>query len=271
MTTPRYCAPEVAAWEPKNSSADIWSLGCVFLEMWTVLCGETIASLDKHMTSAGSGSPNFCHNIDGIVLWCNKMCSKILSGSEEEQCLEHPRTWILSMLKPKSKDRCDAQTLFDLIQETNANPCVPFTFTGLCCIEDEYSDGSVLSSIFEHDIIKTTHKSDTITPPHVPDLERSENPPALQIEPITTPEALEQETYERKGKSLGQNVAKSLRFGIDIGNAKSTMGVASVSGGSEGRRETNVAGVNDGVAAEALSELENFGAVLVSWLRQLPC
>ena len=92
----------------------------------------------------------------------------MLSGSEEEQCLEHPRTWILSMLKPKSKDRCDVQTLFDLIQETNTNPCVLFTFTGLCCIEDEYSDGSVLSSIFEHDIIETTHKSDTITPPHVP-------------------------------------------------------------------------------------------------------
>ena len=43
--TPRYCSPEVAACEPRNSSSDIWSLGCVFLEMWTVLRGQTIGNL----------------------------------------------------------------------------------------------------------------------------------------------------------------------------------------------------------------------------------
>ncbi|KAB2568992.1 Serine/threonine-protein kinase Nek4 [Lasiodiplodia theobromae] len=35
--TPRYSAPEVAAGDPRNTSADIWSLGCVFLEMVVVL------------------------------------------------------------------------------------------------------------------------------------------------------------------------------------------------------------------------------------------
>jgi len=28
-----YAAPEVAAYEPRNTSSDIWSLGCVFLDM----------------------------------------------------------------------------------------------------------------------------------------------------------------------------------------------------------------------------------------------
>ncbi|PMD22734.1 kinase-like protein, partial [Hyaloscypha hepaticicola] len=35
--SPVYCAPEVANFEPRNSSSDIWSLGCVFLEMTTTL------------------------------------------------------------------------------------------------------------------------------------------------------------------------------------------------------------------------------------------
>jgi len=31
--TPAYAAPEVAEWESRNEAADVWSLGCVFLEM----------------------------------------------------------------------------------------------------------------------------------------------------------------------------------------------------------------------------------------------
>ncbi|ROV86723.1 hypothetical protein VMCG_10946 [Cytospora schulzeri] len=39
--TPLYCAPEVMQeGRPRNSSADIWSLGCVFLEIMTVLKGR---------------------------------------------------------------------------------------------------------------------------------------------------------------------------------------------------------------------------------------
>jgi serine/threonine protein kinase len=31
--TPAYAAPEVVDWEARNEAADVWSLGCVFLEM----------------------------------------------------------------------------------------------------------------------------------------------------------------------------------------------------------------------------------------------
>ena len=31
--TPRYAAPEVTEWEARNESSDIWSLGCVFLDI----------------------------------------------------------------------------------------------------------------------------------------------------------------------------------------------------------------------------------------------
>ena len=42
-----YCAPEVARYEKRNSSSDIWSLGCVFLEMWTVIHGVSVQDMRK--------------------------------------------------------------------------------------------------------------------------------------------------------------------------------------------------------------------------------
>ena len=44
--TPRYCAPEVAMQERRNTSSDVWSLGVVFLEMIVVLKGKTIDYID---------------------------------------------------------------------------------------------------------------------------------------------------------------------------------------------------------------------------------
>ncbi|KAF2255009.1 kinase-like protein, partial [Trematosphaeria pertusa] len=40
-----YAAPEVARYEKRNTAADVWSLGCVFMEMVTVLKGEIVAAM----------------------------------------------------------------------------------------------------------------------------------------------------------------------------------------------------------------------------------
>ena len=46
-----YCAPEVAENEPRNTSADVWSLGCVFLEMTTILSGLEINDMREYFKS----------------------------------------------------------------------------------------------------------------------------------------------------------------------------------------------------------------------------
>ncbi|KAF2655800.1 kinase-like protein, partial [Lophiostoma macrostomum CBS 122681] len=43
--TPKYCAPEVAQHEPRNTMSDIWSLGVVFLEIIAVLKGMGIQTM----------------------------------------------------------------------------------------------------------------------------------------------------------------------------------------------------------------------------------
>ncbi|KAF2679851.1 hypothetical protein K458DRAFT_407701 [Lentithecium fluviatile CBS 122367] len=64
--TPRYCAPGVAACKPRNSSADIWPLGCVFLEIWSVVLGKPISQLNDHMLTSGSQSSWYYQNQDSV-------------------------------------------------------------------------------------------------------------------------------------------------------------------------------------------------------------
>ncbi|KAF2800697.1 hypothetical protein K505DRAFT_412748 [Melanomma pulvis-pyrius CBS 109.77] len=178
--TPRYSAPEVAAHEPRNSSADIWSLGCVFLELWSVLCGKTTSNLTKYMTTSGSCSHFYYQNLDGIASWCNMIRPK----PEEGQHLEQPYFWIFSMLEVKSRDRCNVHNLFDRIQEANADLNIPVTFIGTCCAEEEHSAESV-QSIFEDDITETTNLSSTMVSPEVSTLGILVNP---TIQPISCPD-----------------------------------------------------------------------------------
>jgi len=54
--TAAYAAPEVVRQETRNRSADIFSLGCVFLEMATVILGETLERLHESVRPAYSSS-----------------------------------------------------------------------------------------------------------------------------------------------------------------------------------------------------------------------
>jgi serine/threonine protein kinase len=45
MRTPRYISPETHEGKPRNEASDIWSLGCVFLEMLTVLTNSSVDEL----------------------------------------------------------------------------------------------------------------------------------------------------------------------------------------------------------------------------------
>lgn len=47
--TPKYCAPEVARHVARGRSADVFSLGCVFVEMITVDLGKTLGDLNEYL------------------------------------------------------------------------------------------------------------------------------------------------------------------------------------------------------------------------------
>ncbi|KAL9616062.1 MAG: hypothetical protein Q9160_009033, partial [Pyrenula sp. 1 TL-2023] len=141
IKTPRYCAPEVAENLPRNTFADVWSLGCVFLEIWTALKGEKIESLVSFLTGNGTKSTCYYSNCDTAVKWCKMLKAK--TGTFEEN---PPFPWILGMLQPNQDERWTAQKLCDQIEEVNEDPEIRYTFSGLCCVHNDESSESLYSS-----------------------------------------------------------------------------------------------------------------------------
>jgi serine/threonine protein kinase len=65
--TPKYCAPEVAMHEPRNTSSDIWSLGIVYLEMIVVLKGRTVEYVAEFLVGHGSQQAYIRANPEGFI------------------------------------------------------------------------------------------------------------------------------------------------------------------------------------------------------------
>lgn len=60
--TPGYCAPEVSNYEPRTDSQDVWSMGRVFCEIYTVAADRTL----KEMLQQIGGNLHSIYNADGI-------------------------------------------------------------------------------------------------------------------------------------------------------------------------------------------------------------
>jgi serine/threonine protein kinase len=141
-TTPRYCAPEVMAYTQRNSASDIWSFGCVFLEMWTVLRSHTLEELRAHMIAHGTGTRDFHSNLEAIAGWIDIVRSS--SGPSSDLV---PSIWIEHMLRQKPTERWNVHILEDHIGEACVDPHIQHSFRGMCCLElDDDTLGSTWSA-----------------------------------------------------------------------------------------------------------------------------
>lgn len=97
-----YCAPEVANYIPRNQSSDIWSLGCVFLEMTTVLKGRTVAAMRQQFKRIND-SYKFHECLPAIASWSQDLCN--LGEKYDNFLLE----WTAGMMQfdPKSRPSAD--------------------------------------------------------------------------------------------------------------------------------------------------------------------
>ncbi|KAF2819627.1 kinase-like protein [Ophiobolus disseminans] len=122
--TPRYCAPDVVAWEPRNSSSDVWSLGCVFLEMWAVLKHTSMQNLP--------------------VIPPLMIISKPLPGPASDSL---PAVWIRHMLLRDRHDRWPTQSILDSIRDHGADHTTQYLYIGRCCLDEEDTAESVVSHV----------------------------------------------------------------------------------------------------------------------------
>ena len=69
--TQRYCAPEVANYSSRGRSADIFSLGCVYIEMISCLLGHDENEIDELLSgNADEGDDSVYHrNLQKIQVW----------------------------------------------------------------------------------------------------------------------------------------------------------------------------------------------------------
>lgn len=67
--TIRYSAPEVLDFEPRNRATDIWSLGCILLEMISGFQGVRLGDLKDRWKRTGNGQSSFARNEIAVTAW----------------------------------------------------------------------------------------------------------------------------------------------------------------------------------------------------------
>lgn len=126
-----YSAPETMFKDTLTMQSDIWSLGCVFLEIWSVLKGKTLNDLKKYLGPAEMDLYLYTRDIDTIASWCED-----LIGSVWNVMMDQPSLWIKSMLREKPEDRMSIGPLLDLIAKTSGSQSSETGFIGSCCMEE---------------------------------------------------------------------------------------------------------------------------------------
>jgi serine/threonine protein kinase len=108
-----YAAPEVIRHMKSNSSSDIWSLGCVFLEIITILKGKRISQM-RALFESQTENAIFSNNQLGISQWMELL--ENLSGVGNA-----PLSWISKMLQHDKDLRPKAGALIDLIRNSQSS------------------------------------------------------------------------------------------------------------------------------------------------------
>jgi serine/threonine protein kinase len=144
--TRRYCAPEVANWEQRNRKSDVFSLGCVFIEI--------IAVLEPDIDLQISTSHPYWVMVDHIQ---KTLIQSSTSDSERDQLFRACH----SMLQPRSSDRIGAEALLrhllsirsshpDPVYELFCDDCTPGEKVAaarrlkVSCKDDKLVEGNAL-------------------------------------------------------------------------------------------------------------------------------
>jgi hypothetical protein len=133
--TPRYCAPEVFHYERRGRSADIFSLGCVFLEMLTAICYIDL-QVFINARRGDDGDESFHANLKRVVEWARgnlyapssdlELCGyKVVADHELEMATE----LVISMVAQEPEKRPTAVGVLGHLMSLPLRPFGPMP----CC------------------------------------------------------------------------------------------------------------------------------------------
>lgn len=135
--TPKYAAPEVVEYGPRSFSSDIWSLGCVYLEMLTVIGGLSLAQLSTFMLENGTRNTHYHDNKSAVEVWISQ-----LRGGDEETADHEIFDWVQAMLMVDRNLRPSADTLAAEISNARSATGRVGEFCGICCrgSDEQFAD-----------------------------------------------------------------------------------------------------------------------------------
>jgi serine/threonine protein kinase len=134
--TSRYCIPEVASSERRNTLSDVWSLGVVFLEMIAILKGKSSKYIDEFFKVHGSREAYIRTNPVAFIKLVEELQD---TGSLHDNMV---LTWIQPMLEQEPRCRPTAAELVAAITSCDKKSGDSTTFCGICCVspDDDFSD-----------------------------------------------------------------------------------------------------------------------------------
>jgi len=69
----QYCSPEQASHGERGRPSDVWSLGCIFLEITAVLMGYHVSDMYTYFRTSGSGQRFVRTNLEALSAWLTRL------------------------------------------------------------------------------------------------------------------------------------------------------------------------------------------------------
>ncbi|KAF9641146.1 hypothetical protein BFW01_g505 [Lasiodiplodia theobromae] len=141
--TSMYSGPEVTDEDQSRSTfSDIWSLGCVFLEMITVIKGRSIHDLRQYLSQRPTSSSAYSHNLFRVSQWIRSLGADV--NGPEEQLLN----MVENMIAENTQSRPTAERLRTEMLDFDAEQ----SFFGDCCITRSRTEKELKTPIPQEEI-----------------------------------------------------------------------------------------------------------------------
>ncbi|KAK5635181.1 hypothetical protein RRF57_010893 [Xylaria bambusicola] len=115
--TRRYSAPEVVKSDKRGRRADIFSLGCVFLEIITVISGHRVRELSAYLNE-NEEQRNYFENAAKVRSWIEEKLAKVLSPPDSGIL-----STIVKMLDHNPEKRPDAEEVVQTMETLFTHAC----------------------------------------------------------------------------------------------------------------------------------------------------
>ena len=133
--TPKYCAPEVHHGLPCGRSVDIFSLGCVYLEILTVLSGTDLEDFVDFRRGHGGVDASYHAHLPEVGEWLTRLKNKALKREEDPMAYLRMSSYLYGMLSNLPETRPTAEQLVKFFSGESLYHTLPAKFRArTCCL-----------------------------------------------------------------------------------------------------------------------------------------